>query len=191
MRSWPLVAYIRVIDEDEAEGKLFELYDSIQRTRGRVSNVLRIQSLDPKGLQAHLDLYLAHIFRPGGISRLEREMIAIVVSAANGCDYCVTHHSEALTKYAKDAELVKQLGKDHTKAKLSDQHRALIDFAVGLTTQPAKGRKEAVETLRKSGYDEEAILHIAEIVSYFNYVNRMVSGLGVSLEAEDERDYAY
>lgn len=185
------MAYIKVIDEDEAEGKLFELYDSIQRTRGRVSNVLRIQSLDPKGLQAHLDLYLAHIFRPGGISRLEREMIAVVVSAANGCEYCVVHHSEALAKYAKDDKLVKALATDHAKAKLDEPHRTLCTFAVGLTKDPGGGGDEAVGRLRAVGYDDEAILHITEIVAYFNYVNRMVSGLGVELEAAGDRDYAY
>lgn len=183
--------YIRVIDEDEAEGKLFEVYDDIQRTRGRVSNVLRTQSLDPKGLRAHLDLYMAHIYRSGGIGRFEREMIAVVVSAATGCDYCVTHHSEALMEYAKDDALVKQLAKDCSKADLSPERKALCRFALGLTTDPATGRKEAVEDLRQAGFSDEDILHATEVVAYFNYVNRLVGGLGVELEDPGERDYRY
>ncbi len=183
--------HIRVIDEDEAEGKLFSLYDDIQRTRGRVSNVLRIQSLDPRGLRAHLDLYMAHIFRPGGLPRFERELIAVVVSAANGCDYCVIHHSEALGKYAKEDGFAAAVAKDHTKVKMDDKHKALCDYAIGLTTTPATGRKEAVEALRTAGFDDEEILHATEIVSYFNYVNRLVGGLGVELEEEDDRDYHY
>ncbi len=185
------MAYIRVIDEDEAEGKLFTVYDNIQRTRGRLSNVLRIQSLDPKGLEAHLGLYMAHIYRPGGLGRLERELIAVVVSVANGCDYCVTHHSEALAKYAKDDALVKQVSADYTQAKLDSRLHALCDFAVGLTKQPATGRKEAVEALRSAGFSDEDILHATEVVSYFNYVNRLVGGLGVELEESDDRDYQY
>ncbi len=186
-----LVAYIRVIDEDEAEGKLFTVYDNIQRTRGRVSNVLRIQSLDPKGLEAHLGLYMAHIYRPGGLGRLEREFIAVVVSVANGCDYCVVHHSEALGKYAKDAALVKQVCADFTKADLEPKLRALGDFALGLTKDPAHGRKEGVEALRHAGFSDEDILHATEVVSYFNYVNRLVGGLGVELESSEDRDYQY
>lgn len=187
----PPVAFIEVIDEDVAEGKLFEVYDNIQRTRGRLSNVLRIQSLDPRGLQAHLDLYMAHIFRPGGLGRLEREIIAVVVSAANGCDYCVIHHREALAKHAKDDKWVDQIVKDPTKAKLNEDHRALVDLALGLTKQPGKSDAGAVEALRKAGYSDELILHAVEVVSYFNYVNRMVSGLGVELEQEGDRDYHY
>ena len=67
------MAFIKVIGEDEADGKLFEVYDEIQRNRGRVSNILRIQSLNPKGLRAHLDLYMASVFGKGGLSRREAE----------------------------------------------------------------------------------------------------------------------
>ncbi len=188
--AWARVAYIRVIDEDEAEGKLFQTYDNIQRTRGRVSNVLRIQSLDPKGLQAHLDLYMAHIYRAGGLTRAHREMIAVAVSATNGCTYCVTHHAEALGKYV-DKAVVDALAKDPAGAKLDGKARSLVDYAVGITKDPANGRKDAVEALRAAGFSDEDILHATEVAAYFNYVNRLVHGLGVELEDDDDRDYHY
>lgn len=184
------MAHIRVIHEDEAEGKLFQLYDDIQNKRGRLSNVLKIQSLDPKGLRAHLDLYMAHIYRAGGLSRADRELVAVVVSAANGCDYCAVHHGEALNKYA-EAALVKEVSIDYTKAELTAEQRALCDYALGLTTTPGSGRKEAVAALRAAGFSDEDILHATEITAYFNYVNRLAHGLGVELEDDGERDYEY
>jgi uncharacterized peroxidase-related enzyme len=185
------VAHIKVLDEDQADGRLFEIYDEIQRNRGRVSNILRVQSLNPKGLRAHLDLYMATVFGKGGLSRREAEMLAVVVSAANGDQYCITHHCEALDRYVKDPAWVKALAQDPAKAKLNEREAALVHFALGLTKSPAKGSQEAVSALRSRGFTDEQILQTAEIVSYFNFANRMSLGLGVELEGEGERDYHY
>ena len=185
------MAYIRVVGEDEADGKLFEVYDEIQRNRGRVSNILRAQSLNPKGLRAHLDLYMATVFGKGGLSRREAELLAVVVSAANGDAYCATHHAEGLDRYAKDPAWVKTVQQDPTKAKLSEREAALVHFALGLTKHPSKGQKEAVGALRSRGFTDEQILQATEVVAYFNFVNRLSLGLGVDLEADGERDYHY
>jgi uncharacterized peroxidase-related enzyme len=185
------MAYIKVIGEDEADGKLFEIYDEIQRNRGRVSNILRVQSLNPKALRAHLDLYMATVFGKGGLSRRESELLAVVVSAANGDTYCLTHHSEGLDRHARDPAWVKEVAKDPAKAKLNDRESALVHYALGLTTHPAKGRKEAVGALKARGFTDEHILQATEIVAYFNFVNRLSLGLGAELEAEGERDYQY
>jgi uncharacterized peroxidase-related enzyme len=185
------VAYIRTIHEDEAEGKLFELYDEIQRNRGRVSNILRAQSLNPKGLRAHLDLYMATVFGKGGLSRREAELLAVVVSAQNGDQYCLTHHGEGLDRHARDPEWVKAVSKDPAKAKLNEREAALVHYAIGLTKDPAKGRKEAAGALKSRGFTDEHILQATEIVAYFNFVNRLSLGLGVQLEPDGERDYHY
>ncbi len=185
------VAYIKVLGEDEAEGKLFDVYDEIQRNRGRVSNVLRIQSLNPKALRAHLDLYMATVFGKGGLSRREAELIAVVVSATNECTYCVVHHSEALERYAKDPAWVKQVAADPKKAKMSDREALLVDYAIGLTKEPAKNRKKAIDTLKAAGFTDEQMLQATDIIGYFNFVNRLALGLGVDLEADGERDYHY
>ena len=194
LRSGPrgrIVAYIRTISEDEADGPLFDMYDELQRQRGRVSNVMRIQSLHPKAMRRHLDLYTELMYSKGALGRLEREMIAVVVSAANGCGYCKVHHGDALMKYAKDAQWVEALRQDFTQAKLTAKQQALCDYAWGLTKDPAKGRKKAVEGLRKTGFNDESILLATEIVAYFNFVNRMVHGLGVDLEDDPHADFNY
>lgn len=185
------MAYIRVVDEDQADGKLFEVYDQIQRNRGRVSNILRAQSLDPKGLRAHLDLYMATVFGKGGLSRREAELLAVVVSAANGDAYCATHHGEALDRYAKDPAWVKAVTMDPKKAKLNEREAALVHYALGLTLHPNKSQKEAVGALRTRGFTDEQILQTAQVVAYFNFANRVSLGLGVELEKDGERDYHY
>lgn len=185
------MAYIRTVNEDEADGKLFDVYDEIQRNRGRVSNILRAQSLDPKTLRAHLDLYMATVFGKGGLSRREAELLAVTVSATNGDAYCTTHHAEALDRHAKDPAWVKSLCADPSKAKLNEREAALVHYAVTLTKTPGKGAKEAVNALRSRGFTDEQVLQAAEIVAYFNFANRLSLGLGVELEADGERDYHY
>ena len=185
------MAYIRTIHEDEAEGKLFELYDEIQRNRGRVSNILRVSSLEPKSMRAHLDLYMATVFGKGGLSRKEAEVIAVAVSGANGDPYCTTHHKEALARYSKDNGFVDAVAKDPAKATLSPREKALVDYALNLTLHPAKGVQKHVEAMRKSGMKDEEILQAAQIVGYFNYANRLAIGLGVEMEPTEDRDYHY
>lgn len=182
------VPYIRVVDENDAEGPLFEIYDEVQRSRGRLSNILQIESLNPRGLKAHLGLYMELVFGKGPLSRKERELIAVAVSAATGCDYCVVHHSEALGNYADKAWVQDVAAGD---ADLEPREQALVDFARGLTLHPGEGREQAVTALRDAGFSDEAILHATETTAYFNFVNRIASGLGVELEQESERDYAY
>jgi uncharacterized peroxidase-related enzyme len=184
------VAYIRVIHEDEADGKLFELYDAIQRNRGRVSNILRAQSLEPKAMRAHLDLYMAACFSKGGLSRREVEIIAVAVSAANGDPYSLTHHKDALGRYAKTPDFVEQVAKDAAKA-TAGREKALVEYATNLTRHPEKGVKGNVEALRKVGLRDEEILQAAQVVGYYNFANRIAVGLGVELEPAGERDYAY
>jgi uncharacterized peroxidase-related enzyme len=185
------VSHIDIVDEDHAEGELFQMYDELQRTRGRVSNVMRVQSLHPKGMRRHLDMYMELLYGKGPLERLERELIGVVASAANGCEYCVVHHADALQKYAKDKVWVARVRNDYLDAEMTPKQRALADFAFGLTKEPQNGSKERVAALRAAGYDDAAILHATEVVAYFNFVNRLVHGLGVDLEEDPHQDFLY
>jgi uncharacterized peroxidase-related enzyme len=81
------MAWIRVIDEDEASGRLKELYDEYEEPWGGVDNILKIHSLNPRSLQAHFDFYATVMRGKSDLSRTQREMIAVVSSAANRCHY--------------------------------------------------------------------------------------------------------
>jgi uncharacterized peroxidase-related enzyme len=81
------MAFITVVDEADAAGPLRQTYESVAAARGRVANILKVHSLAPQTLTAHLELYKRLMFGPSDLSREEREMIAVAVSSANRCHY--------------------------------------------------------------------------------------------------------
>lgn len=183
--------YIEVISDDSATGELKAIYDGLTETRGKVANIMKIQSLNPRAMQTHLDLYLAIMFGRSKLKRSERELVAVVVSAANGCDYCVNHHSEALAHYWKDGERVARAARDPKTADLSDRELAMLGYATKLTRAPADVTEDDVAALRAQGFDDKDILDINLITSYFNFVNRIALGLGVEFSAEEVAGYEY
>ena len=185
------MAWIDVVEKDAADGRLAELYRTIARSRGKVSNIMRIHSLSPETMQAHMDLYLAVMFGKAGLSRVQRELVALVVSAANRCDYCVRHHGEALNFYWKDRERVRAAAVDFRGVELSGRERALAEFAEKLTTRPGDMTESDVSVLRAAGLDDREILSVNLIVAYFNFVNRVASGLGVDLSEDEAEGYVY
>ena len=182
---------INVIQPDEADGRLKEIYDEIQRSRGKIAEVHKIQSLNPETITNHMDLYLNVMFGKSPLSRAQREMMAVVVSSANECTYCQRHHMEALEHFWKDPDRTEQLRQDYRQLELSGVDRALCDYAWSLTVDPgAAERDDPTLVLRAQGLSDRAILDATLIVSYFNFVNRMVVGLGVELET-DPGGYKY
>lgn len=188
------MAFIDVVGPDEAdpEGELAAFYERAAGRRGNVANVLQITSLNPDLSEAHLDLYMSLLYnRDAGLDRRTREMVAVAVSAANGCGYCVTHHREALEAYEDDAELVEALARDPDEAELAPRERALVDYALKLTRTPDRVDRGDVASLREHGFDDGDVLAAAAVASYFNFVNRLNLGLGADLEDEDEREYEH
>lgn len=183
--------YIQVIDEAEADHTLRAAYARVKGDRGKTSNILKIHSLLPQTMTGHLDFYMTVMFAKGALDRRQRELVATVVSAANRCDYCVQHHAEALRTYVKERGTVDQILHDYAQAPLDTRDRALCDFAIKLTRVPDQMRESDVLTLRQAGWDDRAVLHLALVVGYFNFVNRMALGLGVTLSGEDVVGYDY
>ena len=120
------MAWIQIISEDDATGELKTIYDDITQQRGKMSNIMRVHSLHPKAMQAHMDLYLKIMFSRSAVRRADRELIATVVSATNGCPYCVHHHAEALNFYWKDEACVEQARQDYRALDLPDATRARL-----------------------------------------------------------------
>lgn len=185
------MAWIRVIEEAEATGDLKTIYDDIAQRRGKLSNIMRVHSLNPPAMQAHMDLYLKVVFGRSGLRRADRELLATVVSATNGCPYCVHHHAEALNFYWKDDARVTQVMEDYRVLDLPEKTRAMLNYAVKLTREPSAMEESDVETLREAGFSDEAILGINLITSYFNFVNRIAEGLGVAFSEEEVSGYKY
>lgn len=184
--------HIEIIDYKNAEGRLKEIYDDILQKRGKLADVHKIQSLNPETIVAHMDLYMSIMFSQSPLSRAQREMIAVMVSVANNCEYCQQHHGAALNNYWKDEARVNTLIKDFNQANLSEKDWMLCAYAQELTLEPQKFEKgNFVEPMKRKGITDREILDATLVVAYFNFVNRLVLGLGVKLEEDKGTGYKY
>lgn len=183
--------WIEVTPPEEAAGELREVYDEVLSRRGKLSNIMAIQSLLPGMIRPHLDLYMALMFSRSGLSRAEREMVAVHVSVRNGCEYCTRHHAEALKAYWKGDGRVEQLERGEVPENLSPREREMLAYAERLTREPAAVAAADVDRLREVGLSDADVLNLNAVVSYFNFVNRVAEGLGVEVSEEEMAGYRY
>lgn len=183
------MSWIKEVEIEQADEKLMPIYEDLLKSRGKIANILKVQSLNPEALKAHLDLYMTIMFGKSGLSRKERECIAVVVSRADNCEYCVNHHAESLSRYVRDSELLNQIKKDFTKAKLSERLMAICNYAHKLTTKPGNQSSEDLDNLKTFDLQDKDLLDITLIVAYFNFVNRIALGLGVAFSSDELTGY--
>jgi uncharacterized peroxidase-related enzyme len=185
------MAWIKIIDETDESTELGKIYADIEKKRGKLSNILKVHSLKPRTMQTHLDLYLAIMFNKSRVKRELKEMIAVIISRLNGCQYCVNHHAEALRHYWKDDTRLAQFVKNFESVQLPQETMIILLYAKKLTLEPDSMIENDIVELRQAGYEDEEILEINLIVSYFNFVNRIANGLGVIYSAEEMVGYKY
>src|SRR5210317_2061501 len=183
------MSWIDEVEVSEADGRLAEIYKELVEKRGKVSNILKVHSLNPEAMGNHLDLYMTIMFGKSGLSRAEREAIAVVVSASNDCEYCVHHHAEALRRYIKDEEIVNLLMSADGLETLEPRLSNIVRHAEKLTTAPGAMTESDLGDLRAEGLSDKDILDLTLIVGYFNFVNRIAMGLGVEFSAEEMSGY--
>ncbi len=183
------MSWIEEIDVDDADSKLAEIYGELIQKRGKVANILKVQSLNAESMSNHLDLYMTIMFGRSGLSRAEREAIAVVVSANNDCAYCVNHHVEALRRYVKDEETLALLSKADGLETLEPRLSNIVRHAEKLTSAPGAMTESDLGELRAVGLSDKDILDITLITAYFNFVNRMALGLGVAFSDEELTGY--
>ena len=185
------MSWIATIDERNSFGKLKNFYEEIIEKRGKLSNIMRIHSLNPEAMKKHMELYLTLMFGSSKLKREKRELIAVVVSSVNNCDYCVNHHAEALNNYWKNKEKIRLLLRDFRAADIPEKDKRMLNYVVKLTKNPSMVDEEDVESLKKTGFSDRDILDINLITSYFNFVNRIALGLGVRYSEDEMRGYNY
>ena len=185
------MVWIKTISEDQATGDLKRAYEAISRARGKISNIMRAQSLNPNALRAFLELYTTLVFGRSSLSRGEREMIATTVSARNGCDYCVSHHGEALKFYLKNEDQVNSLVDGRLPENLSARAKALTNYALKLTLEPSRIVKKDMDVLRAVGISDSEILDLVLLTGYMNLVNRIAQGLGIEHDEQEAQGYKY
>lgn len=183
------MSWIDEIGVDDADGKLADLYAELVKKRGKVGNILKVHSLNPDAMGNHLDLYMTIMFGKSGLSRAEREAIAVVVSAENDCAYCVNHHAEALRRYIKDDETLEMLMSADGLETLEPRLSNIVRHAEKLTSAPSAMTESDLGELRAVGLSDRDVLDLTLIVGYFNFVNRIALGLGVSYSADEMSGY--
>ncbi len=174
--------------ELETESELSEAqqayFAKCEEKLGFVPNVLKAYAFNPEKLQVFADMYNDLMLAPSGLTKLEREMIAVVVSSVNHCYYCLVAHGAAVRQLSGDPELGEQMVMNYRAARLDDRQRAMLDFAWQLTTSPQTIDDSHRQALRDAGFSDRDIWDIGAVAGFFNMSNRMAAATDMRPNAE-------
>lgn len=183
------MTWIKTISYKEATGRLKQMYDRLKGPGGQIDNILVAHSLRPHTLDGHLALYKTVLHHSA--NRLDRwllEAIGTYVSMLNHCNYCVNHHYHGMKNLLADEARAKEIRQafegDNLAEAFTENQIILFEYARKLTLQAATVGAEDIECLRGGGYDDGEILEVNQVTAYFNYANRVILGLGVTLDGE-------
>ena len=178
------MSWIPGIDPENASPELRAIHERIRARSAsqRVAHLWQAWGSHPAGLEATFATYRALMDDPSPLTPAQAELIALVVSANNGCAYCVAHHGPRLARLVGE-ELARDVARDYRGANLAARDRVLLDCAVALSCEPAERTAADVERLREYGFDDAGILRAVEIAAFYAYVNRVAMALGVELES--------
>jgi uncharacterized peroxidase-related enzyme len=155
---------------------------------GFVPNVFSTYSLRPQRLRNFMAMYNEIMLSESGLSKLEREMIAVVVSSANRCYYCLVAHGAAVRALSGDPELGEMMALNYRVAKLNPRQRAMLDFTWKMTVTPYLVDDADRDGLRSVGLTNEDIFDLSETVAFFNLSNRMASATDMMPNREYHRE---
>ena len=151
---------------------------------GMVPNVILANASDKERLKSFVNFYNRLMLKEGYLTKLEREMIAVVVSSCNKCFYCLIAHGAAVRQLSNNQILGDELMINYKSANLSERHRLMLDFSYKLTETPSKVENSDRNILRKASFSEEEVLEIIEVASFFNMSNRIAVGTDMRPNAE-------
>lgn len=154
-------------------------FDICEEKLGMVPNVLRAYAFDTAKLDAFAALYNDLMLAPSGLSKLEREMIAVVVSAVNRCFYCLVAHGAAVRQLSGDPALGEKMVMNWRVADLDARQSAMLGFAEKVTVESAKVTEADRDALREVGFSDRDIWDIANVTGFFNMSNRVASATGM------------
>ena len=161
--------------QDRLEPEIVDYFGKCEEKLGFVPNVFRAYAFDNAKLKAFILMSDDLMLGDSGLSKTEREMIAVAVSAINHCHYCLTSHGAALRQRAKDPEVGELIAQNYRAANLDRRQKAMLDFATKLTEAPDKIEEADREGLRKAGFSDRDIWDIAAVASFYNMTNRMAA----------------
>ena len=183
------MSWIKTINYKDANSVLKRVYDRVKGPNNKVDNVLTIHSLRPHSLVGHMTLYKSVLHNSNNtLPKWYLEALGVYVSYLNGCNYCVEHHLEGLKRLLNDEDkfesFIKSVKNDSLEFFFDDKYFLGANYAKKLTMEIKNIIKNDIDHMKIAGFSEGEILEINQVVSYFNYVNRTVLGLGVSLHGD-------
>ena len=182
------MSWIKVISFNEATGKLKRLYEKVTGPNNNVDNIMMIHGLRPHTMTGHMSLYKNVLHNSNNtLPKWYLETIGVYVSILNKCDYCIDHHFEGLKRLLNDVEKSNQVKFDlenQNQPFVEDKFNAGLEYARKLTLTASEVKESDIISLRNKNLTDGEILEINQVVSYFNYANRTVLGLGVSTKGD-------
>jgi uncharacterized peroxidase-related enzyme len=182
------VSALGVPDPSGLDDDLRAIWKKCVDKLGFVPNVFNTYSLRSKRLRNFMAMYNEVMQSESGLSKLEREMIAVVVSSANRCYYCLVAHGAAVRTLSGDPELGEMMALNYRVAKLDERQRAMLDFTWKLTVTPYLVDDADRDGLRAVGLTNEDIFDLSETIAFFNLSNRMASATDMMPNREYHRE---
>ena len=187
LRDTIMALDIPLPDRDELPDDLQKYFAICDEKLAMLPNVLAAYSHDADQLRTFSKFYNALMFGESGLSPLEREMIAVVVSSYNHCFYCLTAHGSGVREYSGDPALGELMVMNYRAADLSDRHRAMLDFAAKMTERSHEIDEPDRQALRDVGFSEKDIWDIANVAGFYNMTNRVAS----AVDMQPNKEYHY
>jgi uncharacterized peroxidase-related enzyme len=181
------ISRLSVPSEQTLPEDIQAIFAEMRAKPGFVPNVYQAYSLRPQQLRGFIALYDAIMAGDSGLTKAEREMIAVAVSAQNHCFYCLTSHGAVLRIRAKDEVLADAIAANYRAAELTPRQRAMLDLAVKITHDSAAVGDQDIAALRDHGFTDEDIMDIIQTAALFNYSNRVASALDLRPNREYHR----
>ena len=172
-KDMPTALNLPMVDPLPPETRKY--FDICVEKLGMVPNVLRAYAFDTDKLNAFTAMYNDLMLADSGLSKLEREMIAVVVSSINKCYYCLVAHGAAVRQLSGDPILGEMLVMNYRVAPLDNRQRAMLDFAARMTSAGTTIEEPDRQRLRDAGFSDRDIWDIANVTGFFNMTNRVAS----------------
>lgn len=174
----------KTIKTDQLKQETQEYFKECEDKLGFVPNVLLAYSFDEEKLDHFMGFYNNLMLSDSGLTKLEREMIAVVVSSYNRCHYCIVSHGAAVRYISKDPILGELLVSNYKAADLDYRQKAMLDFSWKLSDSPDSIEEADREILRQNGFSDKDIWDIAAVASFYNMSNRMATALNLQPNPE-------
>jgi len=173
----PYVMALDLHEPAKLDADIKKYFAKCKEKLGMVPNVLRAYAFNQDKLRNFMNFYNELMLGESGLSKLEREMIAVAVSSVNQCFYCLTAHGAAVRQYSGDPALGELMVMNYRTADLEPRHRAMLDFAVKMTERPNEMAEQDRQTLRDHGFSDADIFDIAAVAGFFNMSNRVAAAV--------------